>query len=121
MTLNEFLERLNSQPESIEFAQTMQVIEDNYDFNPTAFTNGSNHNEKGTNEGSCKIFAFAALNDLSAMQTLNCFGKYYREDVLQHPDNDDHGNIRQFMKTGLGGIQFDNQPLIKKAVAHNKN
>jgi len=114
MTLNEFLERLKAQPESIEFAQTMQVIEDNYEFQPTAFSNGSNHNEKGTNEGSCKIFAFAALNDLNARQTLNCFGKYYREDVLQHPDNDDHGNIRQFMETGTQAIKFEREPLLKK-------
>lgn len=121
MTLDDFLERLNTQPETIEFAQTMQVIEDNYDFHPTAFTNGSHHNKKGTNEGSCKIFAFAAFNHLDPRQTLNCFGKYYREDVMQHPDNDDHGNIRQFMKTGPGGLQFDNPPLIKKAVSQNRN
>ncbi len=114
MTLNDFLARLKAQPESIEFAQTMQVIEDNYEFHPTAFSNDSNHNEKGTNEGSCKIFAFAALNDLNAMQTLNCFGKYYREDVLKHPDHDDHGNIRQFMKTGIQAIKFESEPLVKK-------
>ena len=114
MTLNEFLEKLNAQPESIEFEQTMQVIEDNYDFQPTAFTNDTNTNDKGTNEGSCKIFAFAKLNNLNSDQTLNCFGKYYREDVLLHPDNDDHGNIRQFMKTGLDAIKFETQALIKK-------
>lgn len=107
MTLNEFLERLNNQPESIEFQQTMQVIEENYNFNPTAFINGTHHNDKGTNEGSCKIFAFAKLNNFNSSQTLHCFGKYYRDDVLLHPDNKDHGNIRQFMKTGLKGIQFD--------------
>ena len=121
MTLNQFLERLGSQPESIEFEQTMKVIEDNYDFQPTAFTNGTNHNAKGTNEGSCKIFAFAELNLLDSTQTLNCFGRFYSEDVLQHPDNTDHGNIRQFMKTGLGGIKFENIPLQEKAVAQNKN
>jgi len=102
------------QPESIEFEQTMQVIEDNYDFHPTAFTNGANHNERGTNEGSCKVFAFAALNQLDSRQTLNCFGRYYREDVLQHPDNTDHGNIRQFMKTGLEAIRFENTALTEK-------
>ena len=114
MTLNEFLERLDTQPESIEFEQTMQVIEDSYDFQPTVFTNGPNLNEKGTNEGSCKIFAFAELNELNSNQTLNCVGRYDREDVLQHPGNNDHGNIRQFMKTGLDAIQFENPALIKK-------
>ena len=115
MTLNEFLDELNAQPESIEFEHTMKAIEDNYDFQPTAFSNGPNINEKGTNEGSCKIFAFAKLNKLNSKQTLNCFGKYYREDVLQHPDNNDHGNIRQFMKTGLDAIEFDHPALTNKA------
>jgi hypothetical protein len=114
MTLDDFLERLITQPESIEFEQTMQVIEESYDFQPTAFTNDSNINEKGTNEGSCKIFAFAELNNLDNNQTLNCFGKYYREDVLLHPENNDHGNIRQFMKTGLDAIEFENPALTKK-------
>ncbi|MBT8440300.1 MAG: HopJ type III effector protein [Gammaproteobacteria bacterium] len=112
MTLDEFLDRLDTQPESIEFEQTMQIIEDSYHFQPTAFTNGSTVNEKGTNEGSCKIFAFAELNNLDTKQTLHCFGKYYREDVLLHPDNDDHGNIRQFMKTGIDTIKFENPALI---------
>jgi hypothetical protein len=110
MTLNDFLEKLDSQPDNIQFEETMQIIEENYRFKPTAFTNGPNTNNKGTNEGSCKIFAFAKLNSLGNSQTLACFGKYYREDVLQHPDNTDHGNIRQFMKTGLAGIQFNDEP-----------
>ena len=114
MTLDDFLVKLKTQKENIEFEETMQVIEESYNFQPTAFTNATHRNEKGTNEGSCKIFAFAQINNLDSEQTLNCFGKYYRQDVLQHPENQDHANIRQFMKTGLGAIQFEQMALTKK-------
>jgi len=33
---------------------------------------------------------FAQLQQLSQAETLACFGKYYREDVLQNPEGDDH-------------------------------
>ncbi len=114
MTLDDFLEKLKTQPDNIEFDQTMQVIQDNYTFQPTAFNNGPNLNAINTNEGSCRIFAFAKMNNLNPDQTLSCFGKYYCEDVLLHPENNDHANIRQFMKTGFEGIQFNNEPLVKK-------
>lgn len=115
MTLNDFLTKLNNQPEGISFEQTMQVIEDNYDFQPTAFTNGPHHNEKGTNEGSCKIFAFASMHQLTDSQTLACFGDYYKVDVLQNSTGTDHQNIRQFIKTGLSGIHFSLPPLKEKS------
>ena len=68
-------------------------------------------NEAGTNEGSCKIFAFAQLHHLSEQATLACFGQYYREDVLQNPQGNDHGNIRNFIKQGWQGITFESDVL----------
>ena len=115
MSLSSFLETLGTSPETVSFDDTVSVIEENYSFIETAFTNGDAKNEEGQNNGSCKIFAFAQLNHLNSIQTLNCFGKYYREDVLQHPENNDHGYIRQFMNTGLNAIQFENNPLIEKS------
>ncbi len=114
MNLNDFLSKLKTSPESIEFTDSMSVIEANYDYQPAAFSNGSTSNAAGTNEGSCKIFAFAGFNSLNKHQTLALFGKYYREDVLQHPENDDHANIRQFMQHGWEGIHFDCSPLKPK-------
>ena len=114
MSLHTFIERLNTQPELVEFADTMSVIEANYDFTPTEFSNGNTVNEAGQNSGSCKIFAFAQLNQLTVEQTLTCFGQYYREDVLQNPTNDDHQNIRNFMVTGWSGIQFNSVALQLK-------
>ena len=88
----------------------MQVIEENYTYTPVAFSNGSINNEAGQNEGSCKIFAFAKLNSLDEVTTLKCFGRFY-QDVLNTPEGDDHGNIRNFMNSGWSGISFSSQAL----------
>ncbi len=114
MDLKTFLQKLNIQPELVEFTETMTAIEAVYDFTPTQFTNGTTVNEAGQNNGSCKIFAFAELNKLSVDQTLACFGQYYREDVLQNPTKDDHQNIRNFMVTGWAGVQFNSVALQPK-------
>ncbi len=113
MTLNDFLAeiKLNS---SISFAETMEVISENYDYTQTAFRNGLVENQAGQNEGSCKIFAFAKLNELTESQTLLLFGDYYHGDVLQNPDGTDHQNIRQFMQNGWAGIEFESDALKVK-------
>ena len=115
MTLDKFLQTLNSNPETIEFTDTMSVIESLYDFTESQFTNGDLVNEAGQNSGSCKLFAFAQLQNLSKDQTLACFGAYYRDDVLKNPEGDDHQNIRNFIKHGWEGISFTQQPLQNKA------
>ena len=114
MTLEPFLQKLKDRPESIEFNDTMSIINSLYVFTPTSFRNGDLVNEAGQNSGSCKIFSFARLQNLTPDQTLACFGSYYRDDVLNHPDNRDHQNIRNFMKTGWSGIEFDSEPLKAK-------
>ena len=102
--LEQLLQNIQTAPESIEFNDVIQAIDDHYCYSATRFTNGSGDsmviNEAGTNEGSCKIFSFAKLHSLDKEQTLNCFGKYYREDVLKNPEGNDHGNIRTC--TGVG-------------------
>ena len=114
MTLEPFLQKLKDSPESIEFNDTMSIIDLLYVFTPTSFRNDDLVNEAGKNSGSCKIFSFARLHNLTPEQTLACFGIYYRDDVLNHPDNRDHQNIRNFMKTGWSGIEFDSEPLKAK-------
>ena len=82
MNIVTFLEKLNQIPEQITFAETIAVIEENYNFIPTAFENGVQHNTVDENLGSCKIFTFAEIHKLSEEATLNCFGDFYRIDVL---------------------------------------
>ena len=105
MLLHDFLAQIQA-GEPVSFADTIVVITENYTYTPTAFKNGNVENAAGQNEGSCKIFAFAKLHDLTPEQTLSLFGDYYRVDVLQHAQAIDHQNIRQFMQHGWDGIVF---------------
>jgi hypothetical protein len=117
MNLNSFLEKLKQTPQNITFPETIVVIEENYTFSPTAFENGMLHNAAGENSGSCKLFAFAEIQNLSTAATLSCFGAYYYEEVLGSPDGTNHQNIRNFMKTGWDGIAFYGEPLeLKKTI-----
>ena len=114
MELKRFLQRLNDTPDHIAFNDTIALIEALYEFTPTTFRNGTLLNEAGKNSGSCKIFSFAKLHQLSPQQTLHCFGDYYRKDVLDHPDGADHQNIRNFMESGWTGISFEGNALTAK-------
>ena len=114
MKLPELLSLLQQKPESAQFPECIQTIDDNYTFSPTSFINGNQHNAAGENNGSCKIFAFGLLNKLTEQQTLACFGEYYRNDVLNNPDATDHQNIRQFILNGWSGVKFSAQALAKK-------
>ncbi len=111
MELDAFLRRLNEDPDSIAFTDTLATIDALYDFTPSAFTNGGLRNEAGQNNGSCKIFSFAMIQGFSQQQTLHCFGNYYRKDVLGKPEGADHQNIRTFLKTGWAGISFEGTAL----------
>lgn len=110
MTKKAFLNTVKSN-ETVSFTETIAVISENYAYQPTAFKNGNIENAAGQNEGSCKIFAFAKLNELTEAQTLSLFGDYYRVDVLENPDATDHQNIRQFMQHGWTGVTFENAAL----------
>ena len=118
MSITQLIDLIHSDPENLMFEQVMETIAANYDYTPAGFSNGLDEgkvvNEAGTNEGSCKVFAFAQMNDLTEQDTLICFGQYYR-DVLNTPDGSDHANIRNFMRHGWDGIHFDSSPLSEKS------
>ena len=113
MTIPEFKTKLKTTPTAITFKETMQVIENYYTFNPTAFTNGDIINNAGENNGSCKLFAFAMHQELTKEETLLCFGEYYQT-VLEDKNGTSHQNIRNFMKTGFKGLSFENEALTLK-------
>ncbi|MFN8250870.1 MAG: HopJ type III effector protein [Ferruginibacter sp.] len=108
------LEKIKTQPQLITFQEVIDFIDARYQFTPTAFTNGSLHNEAGQNNGSCKIFQFVLLNHLTKEETLHCFGHYYREHVLGNPAGTDHANIRNFMVSGFEGLQMEGVALVEK-------
>lgn len=107
-------EQLENTPQEIQFNDVIAFIDEHYDFTPTKFINGNTVNEADQNNGSCKVFSFAKLNDLSKEETLSLFGAFYREDVLQNPEGTDHQNIRNFMNFGWDGISFEGKALRRK-------
>lgn len=116
MTLDQLLEKLQTQ-QDLNFADVIATIEAHYIYTPQSFTNGIGEsrvqNPAGTNEGSCKVFAFGKLQQLSPEQTLACFGEHYRK-VLATPEGTDHGNIRSFMRHGWAGVEFlGAEPALK--------
>jgi hypothetical protein len=114
MELDVLIATVKAQPESMIFSDVITCIDEHYDFTPTKFMNGAMVNEANQNNGSCKIFAFAKLHQLSPQETLALFGDFYRKDVLLHPIKDDHQNIRNFIEFGWDGIEFLGLALSKK-------
>ncbi|QBO58542.1 HopJ type III effector protein [Chryseobacterium salivictor] len=108
------LEHIKNTPETIGFKEVIAYIDEHYNFTPTQFKNGNTINEGNQNNGSCKVFSFAKLNDLSKEETLSLFGDFYRNDVLENPEGTDHQNIRNFMEFGWEGISFEGEALKKK-------
>ena len=118
MPLKSFLTTVKSD-KHVSFTEAQAIINEYYDYTPTTFSNGIGEqavtNKAGSNEGSCKIFAFAQLNQLTPTQTLNLFGDYYHDEVLKDPEGTSHQNIRNFMLSGWEGINFtaDNTLRLK--------
>jgi hypothetical protein len=116
--LETLLEQIKNAPEKTEFNDVISIIDEHYRYIPTRFTNGTDNdiviNTAGENEGSCKIFSFARINNLNEEQTLNCFGRYYRDDVLKNPDGTDHQNIRTFISHGWEHVNFEKTALNKR-------
>ncbi len=118
MDVDQLLKRIRDGAVDVAFEEVMEAINAHYHYMPTRFTNGLGEscvvNEAGQNEGSCRIFAFAKMHGLSQQETLGCFGRFYRKDVLGNPSGIDHMNIRNFMRDGWDGLQFDSEVLVAK-------
>lgn len=118
-TLNTLLAQLKNA--EADFEDVLAYIHNHYDYQPTRFLNGLGAdpvvNEAGQNEGSCRLFALAQLAGLSEADTVQLFGRFYRHDVLQHPQGQDHANIRRFLRDGWAGIRFEGQALTPRSAA----
>ncbi|QWF70156.1 HopJ type III effector protein [Methylomonas paludis] len=117
MAISDLLQRVKN-GESVDFQESIAVIDQAYRYQPTEFSNGLVEpllNQAGQNEGSCKIFAFAKLHGLNQTQTLALFGDYYRQDVLGNPNGSNHLNIRRFMRDGWDGMVFSGVALQARA------
>lgn len=112
MTILELINKVKKS-EIINFSEVINTIDNAFEFTPTKFKNGTAINEKNTNNGSCKVFSFAKLNQLTAIETLFLFGEHYQK-VLQTLNDDDHQNIRNFINFGWEGIHFEGNALFEK-------
>lgn len=113
MTIQALIQQLNQAP--VDFKTVIATIDAEYNFSPCGFKNGETYNQTNTNNGSCKIFSFAKLNNLTEQATLNAFGDFYQIDVLKNPQGDDHQNIRNFIQFGWKGVEFEGQALTLKS------
>jgi HopJ type III effector protein len=105
---------IKNHPDEVQFPEVIAHIDAQFDFEPCAFLNGDLENAIGQNSGSCKLFQFALLESLSKVETLACFGEYYRTEVLQNPEGTNHQNIRNFMMYGFEGLKFEESTLKRK-------
>lgn len=99
---------------TVIFSELIEYIDQNYTFEPVDFKNGELINQAGQNNGSNKVFQFALSEKLTKHETLACFGDFYKIEVLQNPEAENHQNIRNFMKYGFEGIEFKKTTLQKK-------
>lgn len=97
----------------IVFSDVIAFIEENYNYTPSAFSNGNQENAEDENQGSAKVLFFAKLNNLSKQDTLKLFVEHYQA-VLETPTETNHQNIRQFMVNGWDGVSFQNTVLEVK-------
>ena len=109
MTVEALINKVK-QSEILSFAEVIATIDTNYSFTPSFFKNGDVVNEENQNNGSCKVFSFAKMHQLSEKETLFLFGEHYQK-VLETPSDTDHQNIRNFMKFGWNGIAFEKEAL----------
>lgn len=110
MTILELINKAK-QSESLVFAQVIATIDANYTFTPTYFKNGEVVNEANVNNGSCKVFSFAKKHGLNAKETVFLFGEHYQK-VVETPNETDHQNIRNFLRFGWEGVEFEKEALL---------
>lgn len=111
MSLNNLLESLRAKQNL--FQDVLTFIEERYTYSPSAFKNGTQQNAENENQGSARVLYFAQLNNLNREDTLRLFAEHY-DAVLSTPNATDHQNIREFMKEGWAGVQFEKPVLTEK-------
>jgi hypothetical protein len=112
MTVFELIKKIK-QAKSLNFLEVLNTIDSSFNFTPTKFTNGAIINEANSNNGSCKVFSFAKMKELTCAETLFLFGEHYQK-VVETENDEDHQNIRNFIKSGWEGIHFEKDALLER-------
>lgn len=111
-----FNKNLKENGDLVMFEDVMVLVDKYYSSCPIEFRNGDVVNKQGENGGSAKLLSYAALSNMDKETTLKLWGQHYR-DVLNTPDGDNHGNIRNFMKYGWAGVPFENGIALTRKIS----
>lgn len=87
------------------FADTIKLIDENYEYFSVPFKCGDVNSPPNQNLGSAKILSFGLMTGLDVAATLRLYGEIY-DSVLATPGGTDHPIIRSFMKVGWQGVTF---------------
>lgn len=98
------------------FSATIAFIDQWYDTEKTAFQNGPVSNLASENQGSAKVLALGVDLALTTEQVLRCFGEHYR-DVMAHPAENNHHNLRRVLRDGFHEVSFERYPLQRKSTS----
>lgn len=102
----------------IECEEVLAIVEAGYHYQPHRFVNGPPgqqcDNPAGTNEVSCRLFAFAQQHRLTVAETLACFGHHYRDGVLTDPQGSGHTNLRIFARHGWAHLTMPEAVLTPR-------
>lgn len=99
----EFAEKIKAGAQ-VTLAESLKVIDDNYEYFAVPFKNGDVENPANVNIGSAKIFSFGLMTKMDVDSVLRMFGEIYRD---LKPDGTDHANVRAFIKNGWSGVEFN--------------
>lgn len=99
--------------QKLPFKEIIAYIDENFEYTASSFKNGALMNAESENQGSAKTLYFAKLNNLSVEDTLKLFAEHYQA-VLDDKEGSSHQNIRNFMRNGWEGVEFEKEVLQLK-------
>ena len=100
-----FAEKIKAGGSPENFAQTIALIDEHYQYFEVPFSVGDVKNKPNENTGSAKVFSLGLMTRMDEKATLRLFGEHYTA-VQATPQGNDHANIRSFIKNGFPGVEF---------------
>jgi hypothetical protein len=64
---------------TVTFAETLKIIDDNYEYFAVPFKNGDLVNAANVNTGSAKVFSFGLMTKMDEASVLRLFGEIARD------------------------------------------
>ena len=100
-----FAEKIKAGGSPANFAETIALIDEHYQYFEVPFSVGDVKNKANENTGSAKVLSLGLMTRMDEKATLRLFGEHYAQ-VQATPQGTDHANIRSFIKNGFPGVEF---------------